>query len=96
MTTYDVGDRVQITTTFTDLDGTPTSPDTLYADYLKPGATEATELTPSDEGSGVVTTLLPAFDVGGVWRWYVKGTAGVIAADQGDLVVRAKGTGADV
>jgi hypothetical protein len=91
---YDVGDRVTLTTTFVTVDGTPTSPSELYADYRKPGAADTIEVTPVDEGNGVVTVTLPAFDVPGSWLWYISGTAGVIAADQGEIIVTPKATGA--
>lgn len=90
---FDVGDRVTITATFYDPDGTPTSPDVLYADYRRPGDTTPTEITPTDEGSGVATFTLPAFDVAGAWLWYIAGTEGVIAADQGEIRVARKATG---
>jgi hypothetical protein len=37
---------------------------------------------------------LPAFTEGSVWRWYIAGTAGLIAADQGSISVSKKITAA--
>jgi hypothetical protein len=80
MATYDIGDQPVITTTFT-VDGEPTSPTTVVAFVLKPDGTED-ELTPAEASEGVYVTTLPVLDADGVWSWRVKGTAGVIAADE--------------
>lgn len=91
MANYDIGDRVKVVTTFKNEAGVPTSPSTFTAEYRKPGGV-ATALTPIDGGSGVLTTTLPTFDVPGTWYWYVVGTAGVVAADDGYIFVDAKAT----
>jgi len=92
MPNYDIGDRVKIITTFRNEAGVPTSPSTFTGEYRKPGSAAATPITPVDGGSGVLTMTLPTFDVKGVWYWYVVGTAGVIAADDGFIYVDEKTT----
>jgi hypothetical protein len=92
MANYDVGDRVKVVTTFRNEAGVPTSPSTFTAEYRKPGSTVATAVVPVDGGSGVFTTTLPVFDVAGTWFWYIAGTAGVIAADDGYIYVDEKST----
>jgi hypothetical protein len=87
---FEVGDRKKIRTTFTNDTGTPTSPTVLAGEYRKPSGTAAVPLTPSDLGSGVVEMTLPTFDEAGIWTWYIAGTAGVIAADQGFIKVVPK------
>lgn len=88
---YEVGDRIKVVTTFTNEAGVPTSPSALAGEVLSPSGT-LTPLTPADQGSGVVHLTLPTFTEGGIWRWYVAGTAGVIAADQGLIKVSPKVT----
>jgi hypothetical protein len=89
---YDVGDRVKVVTTFRNDLGVPTSPSAFSAEYRKPGAAAATSIVPVDGGSGVFTITLPTFDVPGLWSWYIVGTAGVIAADDGVIAVDPKVT----
>jgi hypothetical protein len=89
---YEVGDRIIVQTVFTNEAGTPTSPSALVGDVRSPSGV-LTPLTPADQGSGVIRMTLPTFTEGGVWRWYVAGTAGVIAADQGTIRVDPKVTG---
>jgi len=90
-TSYDVGDRVKVVTTFRNDLGVPTSPTTFDAEYRKPGGA-VTPITPVDSGSGVLTITLPTFDVPGMWSWYIRGTGGVIAADDGFIPVDPKTT----
>lgn len=87
-----VGDRAKITTVFVDEAGTPTSPTVFNAEYRRPGDPAVTAVVPTDGGSGVFTTVLPTFDVGGVWSYYIRGTAGVIAASDGIILVDHKAT----
>jgi hypothetical protein len=88
---YEVGDRIVVQTVFTNEAGTPTSPSALTGEVRSPSGV-LTPLTPADMTLGVVRMTLPTFTEGGVWRWYVAGTAGVIAADQGTIRVDPKVT----
>jgi hypothetical protein len=90
-TRYQVGDRVVVQTTFTVENGTPTSPSTVVGEYRAPGGT-TTPLTPAEASAGVWRMTLPTFTVRGLWHWYIAGTAGVIAADQGSILVDDKVT----
>lgn len=88
---YQIGDRVTVSTTFTVEDGTPTSPSTVVGEVKAPDGT-VTPLTPTEASEGVWRMILPAFDAPSTWSWWIAGTAGVIAADQGVIVVERKAT----
>ena len=88
---YQVGDRLAVVTTFVDEDDIPTSPTTLTGEVRSPSGT-VTPLTPTDTGDGVVRMVLPTFTEGGRWGWYIQGTAGLFAADQGTIGVDPKVT----
>lgn len=92
MTAFNQGARVIVETTFRNEAGVPTSPSTVVGDYRSPTGTAAVSLTPVEASPGVWRMTLPIFDVGGQWLWYIAGTAGVIAADQGSITVIPKGT----
>lgn len=85
-TSFDIGDQPVITTTFS-VNGTPTTPSARTAMVRRPDGTE-TVLTPTVSATGVLVTTLPVLDVPHRWYWRVKGTAGVIAADEGYFTVR--------
>jgi len=92
MADYEVGDRIKIVTTFRNDVGVPTSPSSFVGEYRKPGTAIPTAVVPTDGGAGVLTIVLPTFDVGGIWSWWIAGTGGVIAADQGFIAVDPKVT----
>jgi hypothetical protein len=92
-TRYQVGDRKVVVSTFTVEDGTPTSPSTVTGEVKAPDGT-VTPLTPTEASAGVWRMTLPAFTAPGVWSWWIAGTAGVIAADQGRIIVERKSTAA--
>jgi hypothetical protein len=85
---YQVGDLIAVETTFRNEDGTLTTPTTRVANVIKPDGTE-TAIVPTVESTGVLRATLPTFDTPGIWRWYIAGTAGLIAADQGSVFVEA-------
>lgn len=86
---FDIGDRPIITVTFRDEAGTLTSPSTVVFGYVKPDGTEVVGQSPLDNPStGVFRYRLPTLDAAGVWTWRGKGTAGLIAADEGSFTVR--------
>jgi hypothetical protein len=86
---YEIGDRIVVQTTFTNEAGVPTSPSTVVAECKSPTGT-VTPLSPTEASPGVFRATLPTFTEKGVWRWYIAGTAGVIAADQGVVSVAPK------
>jgi nitrogen fixation protein FixH len=93
-TVYDIGDRPTVTAKFTDAAGTPTDPSTVVAIVRTPAGVETTTTTPNaaivNTAVGTWAFTLPtAFDAGGNWRVRIKGTAGLIAAAETTLAVRA-------
>lgn len=90
---HQIGDRKIVQTTFTNEAGVPTSPSTVTGEYRKPSGTAPVSLTPTESSPGVWRMTLPTFDEAGVWSWYIAGTAGLIAADQGLIKVVRKTTG---
>ena len=88
---YQVGDRVTVETMFTDEAGTLQSPVTVVGEYRTPTGT-VTPMSPSEQTPGVWRMTLPAFTEHGRWGWYIAGTAGLIAADQGTINVDRKVT----
>lgn len=81
----DVGDRQALVSTFVE-NGVPTSPTSVVASCRSPSGT-VVALTPAELSAGVWKTMLPTYDEGGVWTWRVSGTAGLIATDQGYIIV---------
>ena len=86
MDRYHVGDLIAKETTFRDEDGVLTTPTTRVGNVIKPDGTEVA-ITPTVESTGVLRITFPTFDQPGIWRWYIAGTAGLIAADQGSVYV---------
>lgn len=86
---YQVGDRVIVSTIFTNEAGTPTDPTTVVGEVKAPDGT-VTPITPTSSVVGTWRMTLPTFTAGGIWRWYIAGTLGLIAADQGQIMVDAK------
>jgi hypothetical protein len=91
--TFDIGDQVQVTATFTNLAGALANPTTLTWQVLQPGGTSTTytevspEVANTSTGIWTLTFVITANDPG---RWHVRsrGTAGVKAADEDWLDVR--------
>lgn len=86
---YDQWSQVTVRATFRNSLGAPTSPSSFEGWYRKPGSATHTAIVPTNLGGGVLTMTLPAFDVAGEWRWGIRGTAGVIAAKAGKILVLA-------
>jgi hypothetical protein len=87
---YQVGDRAVVSTVFTDENGVATNPVTVVAEYRRPSATVATSIGTTNPSTGTYRATLPTFDEPGLWAWYIAGTVGLIAADQGLIFVAAK------
>jgi hypothetical protein len=90
---YQIGDRKVVVSEFRDEDGVLTSPSTVTGEVKAPDGT-VTPLSPTEASAGIWRMTLPAFTAPGVWSWWIAGTAGVIAADQGRIVVERKATAA--
>ena len=88
---YQIGDRLIVETVFTNENDTPTSPTVVTGEVRSPSGT-VTPLTPAEQSAGVWRMTLPTFSEGGRWGWWIAGTAGLIAADQGTITVDAKAT----
>ena len=91
---YDIGDRPTVTATFTSVTGALTNPSTVVAMLRNPVGVETTITSPNaalvNSSTGVwVFTLPTAFDTDGNWYVRIKGTAGLIAAAETTLAVRA-------
>jgi hypothetical protein len=91
--TYDVGDEVRITGTFTDADGNAQDPTAVFFAFLAPSATSATtyeygtdaELVKDSTGVYYVDLDL---DEAGLWRYRFYSTGTGQAADEGYLHAR--------
>lgn len=93
-TVYDIGDRPTVTATFTDAAGALTDPSTVVAIVRTPAGVETTTTSPNaalvNTSTGVWAFTLPtALTAAGNWRVRIKGTAGLIAAAETTLAVRA-------
>lgn len=86
----EVGDRKTVQTEFRDEAGVLTSPSTVVGEYRKPSSTVAVSLTPTVVSPGIWRMILPTFDEPGIWSWWIAGTAGLIASDQGYIKVSPK------
>ena len=94
-TVYDIGDLVRVTVTFTNFAGAvadPTSGQVTFA-YRAPGASAVNLTYPTDpalvrESTGVYHVDISITD-DGKWRYRATGAGAVIAAVEGDIVVRA-------
>lgn len=83
---YDVGDKIRLKATFTNVDGVPTNPSSMFFRYEHPGPPSAvvTKTWNVDgevvnDGPGVFHLDL-SIDEKGTWRYYTKGTGTVQAA----------------
>jgi hypothetical protein len=90
---YQIGDRKVVVSEFRDEDGVLTSPSTVTGEVKAPDGT-VTPLSPTEASAGIWRMTLPAFTAPGVWSWWIAGTAGLIAADQGRIIVERKATAA--
>jgi hypothetical protein len=91
--TFDIGDEVKVTATFTDVNGTLTNPTALTFQVEHADATEVAYTQASPEVANPSTgiwTLTFTITVNDPGRWYVRSraTAGVKAADEDWFNVR--------
>ena len=88
MATYDVGDKVRVTATFTQ-GGTGTDPFTIVATHRKPDGTDTDVTSSVDDGETPdgIYDLDVTLDQVGTHTIRFKGTEGVIAAEVIELEV---------
>ncbi len=70
--TYDIGDLVRITATFTDAAGDATDPDVVRMKYQDPSGTEATDSNPTNSATGVYYADIDV-DEAGTWYYRFEG-----------------------
>jgi len=91
MSTYDVGDAVRITNTFTNLAGTATDPTTITVKVKTPANIETTYVYLTDAAVVRTSTGVYYIDVSlteaGVWAYRFVGTGTVKAAKEGTFIV---------
>lgn len=74
--TFDKGDLIRVTGTFTDAAGTKFDPDVVTGKYQDPSGTETTDAAPVNSAVGVYYFDIPA-DEAGQWYYRIYGaTAG--------------------
>jgi hypothetical protein len=92
--TYDVGDQPIVTATFRDEADVLESPSTVTVKVIEPNGTQrATVTTPdasiTNPSTGVFAYTFPAaLDQSGIWRVKFAGTAGLVAAEEIEFMVR--------
>ena len=88
MATYDVGDKVRVTATFTQ-GGSGTDPSTIVATHRKPDGTDTNVSSSVAAGTADdgIYTLDVSLDQVGTHTVRFKGTAGVIASEVIELEV---------
>lgn len=87
MNTHDIGDRVRVTCTFKNLDDVLTSPTTVTAEMLAPGATVPTTPTVTAGSTGVYYVEVDAA-LAGIYRLRFEGTGALVAAAEHAFSVR--------
>jgi hypothetical protein len=92
MTTYDIGDQVRISGSFTNLAGTATDPTALKIAIRTPNGAETVSTYGSDVAVVKDATGEYHFDVllteGGPWYYRWRATGAVTAAEEGFVKVR--------
>lgn len=91
-THYDIGDRLTVTATFTDENGTATDPDEVTAWVLDPSGTLTTYVSPdatlTNPSVGTwAFQMAAALDDDGDWYVRIAGTSGLLAAEEVQIPV---------
>jgi hypothetical protein len=90
--TYDVGDRPEITATFTNAAGTATDPTTVVFITRAPDSTEVSYTAPTNITNPTTGTFVFTFPAAltqeGMWSVRAKGTAGLITAGETSFIVK--------
>ena len=87
MATYDIGDKVTCTATFTDTSGGTVGPSAVAFSYKDPRGTSGTA---SVSGTAGVYTATVELDYPGIWRYRFAGTGSYVAAEEGSFKVRVR------
>jgi hypothetical protein len=100
--TYDVGDGVVVSTTFTDrLTAAPVDPDDVFLDVRWHSSAEPTTYTYGEDdevvrdSEGVYHSLISATGPG-LWHYGWRSSGDVVSAEQGEFLVRAWRPGVEV
>jgi hypothetical protein len=99
--TYDVGDGVTVSTSFTDDQGAPVDPDDVFLDVrLHPDAepttyTYGTDDTVVRDDEGAYHALITA-GAPGLWHYGWRSTGNIVSAEQGAFMVRTWRPGVEV
>ena len=86
MTTYDVGDRVRIEASFTNLSGTAADPTTVAVTVTTPGRTTVTPTVTKDSTGEYHADV--DVDRPGEWIFRWTGVGALMAAESGSFYVR--------
>ena len=81
MASYDIGDVVRVTGTFTDADGVATDPTTVTGKYKDPSDNETTDSSPTNSATGVYYFDIE-IDEAGSWKYRLEGKT-VTPSNQG-------------
>ena len=81
MASYDIGDAVRVTGTFTDADGVATDPTTVTGKYKDPSGNETTDESPTNSATGVYYFDIE-IDESGKWLYRLEGKT-VTPSNQG-------------
>ena len=88
---FDIGDRVRITATFTDLAGAVADPTTVALTVKAPDGT-LTSPSNSKDSTGVYHADVNP-DASGTWWYRWTGTGALVAAEEGTFSVRQRQVG---
>ncbi len=85
---YDVGDTVRITGTFTNLAGTNVDPSSVVGKYMQPDGTVVTVESGDITNSAVGVYYYEfAVNTAGTWYYQIQGTGSNAGAYEGTIVV---------
>lgn len=88
MATYDIGDEVRMTATFTDLDGNNADPTTVTCTVEDPDGTTSTPTVQNPNVGVYYADISP--DQAGKWWFRFDGTGALVAAEEGSFAVRKR------
>lgn len=91
---FDIGDAPVLTATFTEIDGTPATPDVVTVKVRDPAGIEMSYTTPhatinTSVVGKVVFSFPAALELAGEWTVRIRGVSGLRAAEEIGFVVRS-------
>ena len=86
---FDVGDLVEVTAAFTNLEGVATNPTAVVLRVVKPDGTAST-VTASNTGTVGEYAGSVTVDQAGLWEYRFTGSGAVVAAEEGRFLVRTQ------